>query len=141
MHAVESWPTFWIKEFRSVARSSESLTLCDAHVHVVVVMYEWLNDAGRPRQSGSRPDENELGASSNEAVDEVLGTRSIGLTGPEWSELPPITARIIDVDIQSVLVRRVPQTTKSPAEVTASGTTDIADGDSRRVGMLRHVRP
>jgi hypothetical protein len=89
---------------------------------MVVVMDQRLDGGGWPRQSHLRPDENKLCPRSNEAVHEILGASPIDLPGSTWSEFKPVTARVVDVDIHSVLVRRVAETPKALSEITAVGS-------------------
>ena len=69
---------------------------------------ERLDDALRPGQAGVRPDEDADGAGPDEAVDEVLRQRAIDLPRAYRRGLTAVAARVVDVDIEPVLVRDVP---------------------------------
>jgi hypothetical protein len=113
----------------------------DADVHVVVVMDEGLNDVQRPRQTHLRPDEHKFCARSNESVYEVLGASSLDLPGFAWSALAPVPARVVDVDIQSVLVRRMTEPSEALAEIATVGSAEIANTHPGYLAIFRNVSP
>jgi hypothetical protein len=100
------------------------------YVQVVVVVPEWDHDTGRPGERGVRAHVDELGTGRHEAVDEVLGEAEIDLAHSQWRPLAPVQARVIDIGVEAVLVRRV-----LGAEIPAVRTTEISDADPSCVRM------
>jgi hypothetical protein len=73
-------------------------------VHVVVVVNQFLDDRRRPFEACTRADEHLRGSGSDEARDEILGQLPIDLArGFRWT-LSPVAPRVVDVDVQPVLV-------------------------------------
>ncbi len=112
----------------------------EADVHVVVVMSEGLNDAPSSVETCGRPHEDVLSPRAHEAVDEVLGQLPIDLVGRPRGSLSSVTARVVHVHIEPVLMRGVPQSPEPRPEAPASGTADISYADADREGVLCRVR-
>ena len=79
----------------------------EAHVQMVVVIRERLNDAPRAAEPDARSDEDLGGACRHEPVDEPLSFRPVHLRGAPRLALPAVGARVVDVDVEAVLVRDV----------------------------------
>jgi hypothetical protein len=110
-------------------------------VHVVVVVLgKHLDHAPRPAQAGVRADEDEGGPGGHEAVDEILGQSAVDLRRLRGRPLEPILARVVDVHVEAVLVRRVPDAAEAGAEVAALRTREVADDDARGARVSRRVR-
>ena len=108
-------------------------------MHVVIVMDEGLNDAGRPRKTHVRPDEHKFCACPNEAVYEVLGASSCDLSRFAGSALAPVSTRVVDVHIQSVLVRRMAKPSEALPEIATVRSTEVTDAHPRYVTIFRGV--
>src|SRR5919201_7103980 len=107
----------------------------EARVKVVVVIPEGLHDAGRTHQPSVRPDVHELGACPNEEIDEPLREAVVDLPDGGRRPFPTVEPRVVDVDVEAVLVGRV-----LGPEVAAVPPAEVADPDPGRVRMLRGVR-
>ena len=66
-------------------------------------------DPAAPLEGEARPDVDADRARVDEAVDEVLGERAVDLRGPPRGALEAVDARVVDVDVEPGLVRRVAQ--------------------------------
>jgi hypothetical protein len=110
-----------------------------ADVEMVVVVRERLNDSGRSREAGVRADEDANRAGRDEPVDEVLGERAVDLRGPSGRALPAVEPRVVDVDVEAVLVRDVAWEAVARAEVAAAGATHVADAYARCVRMRGRI--
>ena len=84
---------------------------------------------GRAVQGEMRADEHELGPRREEQVQEVLRERHVDLVDARRCNLAPVEARVVDVDVEAVLVRRV--LVQRPAAETA----DVADHEPRCAGV------
>jgi hypothetical protein len=112
----------------------------DADVHVVVVVRgEWLDDGRRAPQAQPRPDEDLDGAGRDEPLEQVLGQVVVDLPAGGWGALAPVAARVIDVGIEAVLVRRVAGRAEAPAELAAVLSGEIADHDACGAGVRLRV--
>jgi hypothetical protein len=112
----------------------------DADVHVVVVMGEDLHDARGPGKSRVWANEDELRSRGDETVDQVLSKTAIDLGRLPRLALAPVAARVVDVDVQAVLMGGVTETAEAFAEIPSVATTEIPDTHARRVRMFRSVR-
>jgi hypothetical protein len=101
---------------------------------VVVVVPEDLDDPGRPGQARIRANEDADGSGGDEEVDERLGKSPVYLPSAERRTLAAVAARIVDVDVEPVLVRDVPR-----AEVPATRTAEVADAEARGAGVASRV--
>jgi len=99
-------------------------------VQVVVVVPENLDHSARSGQAGVRADEHEHGAGGDEAVDEILGKTMVGLRGEARRPFSPVGARVVDVDVEAVLVRGVAR-----AERASMVPAEVADAQSWRQRM------
>jgi hypothetical protein len=79
-------------------------------------------------------------APRDEAVDELLGGHDVDLVGPPRGALEPVEARVVDVDVEPVLVRQVAEPAVAGAEVAAVGPREVADQHARGVGVRVVVR-
>ena len=102
----------------------------DAHVQVVVVAAEHLDDGRRPAKACVGPDEDSFSSSPNEEVDERLGEPKVDLANAERWALPPVEPRVVHVDVEPVLVRGVPG-----AEPTTVRFAQVSDAHPRGVGV------
>ncbi|HTN25164.1 MAG TPA: hypothetical protein VL120_14325 [Solirubrobacteraceae bacterium] len=84
---------------------------------VVVVVGDRLHDRRRPAEPDVQPDERELRAVGDEAADEILREDVVDVLRPRRRAQRVVGARVVDVGVEAVLVRRVPE----PAEVAAEG--------------------
>ena len=82
-------------------------------------MDEHLDDAGRTVKAGAGTDEDELGARPYEPVDQVLGEPVVDLVDRSRRSLAPVAARVVDIGVEPVLVRGVPETAELRPEVAA----------------------
>ncbi len=109
---------------------------------MVVVVPQHLDDAGRAVQACVRANEDAAGTSVEEEIDERLGKAPVYLPRAERSPLAAITARIVDVDVEPVLVRdmaRPEGATVRTAQVSdaetrgawVSGSVAVDDGEHR----------
>ena len=96
----------------------------DAHVHVVVVADERLDDTAGPVQREVRADEHELGIGCEEEVEQVLRERDVDLLDGRRRDLALVVARVVDVDVETVLVRGV------LVERAAAVAADVADHEA-----------
>src|ERR671931_1188267 len=94
----------------------------EARVQVVVVIPEDLHDAGRTHQPSVRPDVHELGACPNEEIDEPLREAVVDLPDGGRRPFPTVEPRVVDVDVEAVLVGRV-----LGPEVAAVRPAQVAD--------------
>jgi regulator of protease activity HflC (stomatin/prohibitin superfamily) len=79
-----------------------------------------LDDGRRPSQAGVRPDEHLRGALGYEAIHEILGERTVDLARNARGTLPAVLARVVDVDVETVLMGRMSDPHEAPAEVAAA---------------------
>jgi hypothetical protein len=99
---------------------------------VVVVVRDRLHDLWRPAEADVLPDERELRARRDEAVDEVLRERAVDLPDGLRRQQGAVDPRIEDVDVEAVLMRDVPEAAEVRAERPAVGQAEVADEDPRR---------
>jgi hypothetical protein len=99
-------------------------------MQVVVVPGEDLHDTRGPTEPGVRADEDELDAGPNEEVDESLGEKGVDVGRRERSALAPVEARIVEIDVEAVLVGRMPRPKRAPMR-----PAQISDADARSFGM------
>ena len=79
----------------------------DPYVHVVLVVWVGLHDALRPSDVCLIADENELGSCLDEPVDDVLRQGEVDLAGMSGLGWFPVFSRVVDIDVEPVLVRDV----------------------------------
>jgi hypothetical protein len=93
----------------------------EPRVQVVVVIPKNLHDARRAREPRVRTDEDEGGPRGHEAVDEILGQAVLDLARDEGWPLAPVPPRVVDVDVEPILMRRVagPEGASPPAAEVA----------------------
>jgi hypothetical protein len=114
--------------------------LGDSDVHVVVVIREGLHDLRRPGKSRVWANEDELRPCGDKAIHQILRKRAIDLSRPPRFAFAAVAARVVDVDVQTVLMRFVIWRAKASAEVPTVATTEIPDAHARRARMLFCVR-
>lgn len=85
---------------------------------VAVVMSEKLHDVRRSGKAGLWANEYELRSCGDKTVDQVLDKTSIDLHRPPRFAFAPVAARVVDVDVQAVLMRRATEPAKAFAENT-----------------------
>jgi hypothetical protein len=102
----------------------------DPHVQVVVVAAEYLDNGVRPAKACVGPDEDSLGSSSNEKVDQRLREAEINLANPPRRPFPPVEPWVVHVDVEAVLMRGVAR-----AEPAAVRLAEVSDAHPRRVGV------
>src|SRR5438045_3085116 len=129
---LTEWPTTVNEAAVSPARARRStfkrLRTRDSDVHVVVVVPEDAHDSRRAPQVGVRPDEDPHRARRDKSVEQVLRQRPVDLVGSNRRALPTVEPRVVDVDVEAVLVGDV-----LGPEVAAVRATEIADPYPRRV--------
>jgi hypothetical protein len=99
-------------------------------MQVVVVPVEDLHDTRGPTEPGVRTDEDELDAGLNEEVDESLGESAIDVGRRARSALAPVEARIVEIDVEAVLVGGMPR-----PERAAVRTAQISNADPWSSGV------
>ena len=109
-------------------------------MHVVVVMCERLHDARGPGEFGVGADEDVPRSCGNESVDQVLSKTTIDLAWSPRFTLAPVAARVVDVDVEAILMRRMTETAKMFTEIPTVAAAEISDPHARRVRMFRRVR-
>ena len=89
----------------------------EPRVQVVVVIPQDLHDPRRAGEARVRADEDDRGAHGDEAVDEILCEPVLDLARNERRPLAPVPPRVVDVDIEPVLMRSVawPEGASPPA--------------------------
>ena len=88
---------------------------------------EHLHDVPRPAEADVRADEDPLGARPHEAVDEVLREPEVDLARRLRRTLPPVEPRVVDVDVEPVLVGHVPRTERPPARTGEPTLGDLSE--------------
>ena len=83
------------------------------------MMDEHLDDAGGAVKAGAGADEDELGASPHEPVDQVLGEPVVDPVDRSRRSLAPVAARVVDIGVEPVLVRGVAGAAELRPEVAA----------------------
>ena len=84
------------------------------------MMDEHLDDAGGAVKAGAGADEDELGASPHEPVDQVLGEPVVTIRSTaSRRSLAPVAARVVDIGVEPVLVRGVAGAAELRPEVAA----------------------
>jgi len=92
---------------------------------------------GKPRV---RADEDEVGSRFDEEVDERLRQAAVDVSRSFGGALAAIVPRVVDVDVEAVLVRDVPGEPEARPEVAAPRTAQVADPDAGRTRMRGGVR-
>jgi hypothetical protein len=87
-----------------------------------------------------RADEDPLRAGSDEAVEQVLGERTVDLSRGRRRPQGSVLTRVVDVDVEAVLMRGVPEAAELRPETAAVWTAEVADQDVRR-GRVREAVP
>ena len=95
-----------------------------------------LNDSPNARQRRRGSDEDALCARRDEALDEVVRETDVDLGRSSRRPLGTVASRVVDVRVQSVLVRHVSDPPKAGTEVAAVSPTQVAYADPRRARML-----
>ena len=108
-------------------------------MHVVIVAWEHLHHTGRPAEPGVRPDEDPHGSGTDEPIDEVLRERPRDLHRRVGRPLASVSAWVVDVDVEPVLVRDVARPAIPDAEITTVRATEVADADARRCRVRGRV--
>ena len=78
--------------------------LGDSDVHVVVVIREGLHDLRRPGKSCMWAYEDELRPRGDKAIYQILRKIAIDLGGPPRFPFSSVAARVVDVDVQAILM-------------------------------------
>ncbi len=81
----------------------------------------------RPRQPRVRADEGVLHAASHDAVHEVLRESMVDLRHVRGGAFGPVAARVVDVGVEPVLVRAVPEPAVARSERPSMRPAQIAD--------------
>ena len=102
---------------------------------MVVVVRERLHDLARSAQPERRADEHVLRAFTHEGVDELLRRRAVDLVRAPRPPQPAVEPRVVDVRVEPVLVRGVPDPAEARPEVAAARAREVADPDARRLGV------
>ena len=113
----------------------------DPHVHVIVVVDGLAHGRRRPDEPAARADKDDLGARADEAVEQVLGEPPVDLCGSDRLELTAVEPRVIDVDVEAVLVAEVTEASVASAERATSRPREVADAEARRLRMRRPELP
>ena len=85
-------------------------------MHVVVVVHERPDDPPRAAQAGVRADVDGHRAGADEALQQIRGEAAVDLRDARGLERPAVAARVVDVGVESVLVREVPEAAEVRAE-------------------------
>ena len=91
------------------------------------------HDLARPVEVQVRADEHVLGAGAHEQVHELLRGGAVDLVRPRGAPRTPVLARVVDVGVEPVLVRRVAEPAELGAEVAAVRARQVADEHRRRI--------
>lgn len=105
-------------------------------MQVTIVVRRGLHDGHRPVQPRARPDEHTMGTGSDKAVDEVLGESEVDVAGAGRRTFTPVAARIVDVHVEAVLMRRVADGSEPSPEVATARAAEISDDNTASVRML-----
>ena len=76
-------------------------------MHVVLVVRVRDHDAGGAAEAGREADEDHLRSRGDEAVEQRLGETEVDLVVRRGRVQLPVDARVVDVDVEAVLVRDV----------------------------------
>ena len=98
---------------------------------MTVVLWEDLHQPARPPEAGVRPDEDPDGSGAHEPIREGLRERPCDLRRRVGRPLTSVSAWVVDVDVEPVLVRDVARPAVSDAEVATVWATEVADADAR----------
>src|SRR5687767_8980559 len=109
---------------RSVSAAAALARRRDAHMEVVVVVGEGLDDPRRPGEAAVRSHEDLHRAGGDEAVDELLRQLDVHLHRASGRPLPAVTTRVVEVGVEAVLVRDVAGEAVARAEVAALGAAE-----------------
>ena len=104
-------------------------------MQVVVVVLRYSDDPCETVQSRMRTDIDRDRAGSNEAIDELLREFMVDITYSQRRGFDVVQARVINVDIETDLMRDVPEPAIFVAERTAFRQADVTDQHAGRVGM------
>lgn len=104
-------------------------------MQVVVVVLRFSDDRCWTVQPRVRTDIDRDRAGSNEAIDELLCEFMIDITYSQRRGFDVVQARVIKVDIETDLMRDVPEPAIFVAERTAFRQADVTDQHAGRVGM------
>jgi hypothetical protein len=102
---------------------------------MVVVATEHLDDRRRPAKTCVGPNEDSLGSSSNEELDERLGQPKINLANTQRRPFAPVEPWVVHVDVEAVLMRGVAR-----AEPAAVRFAEVSDAQARRAGLGGRIR-
>jgi hypothetical protein len=86
-----------------------------------------------------RSDEDADGTGADEARDQILRKPMIDLRRRIGRPLPPVAARVVDVGVEAVLVRKMTRPAVPDTELTTAPTTQISDSDAWRSRVRRRV--
>src|SRR4051812_6376191 len=103
---------------------------------MVVVVDERHDDVPRALQVQVRADEDLHRPGGDEAVDEVLRERAIGLRGLDRAPLGAVLARVEDVRVEPVLVRRVAEPAEVSPEYASVRAREVHYPDALRTVVL-----
>jgi hypothetical protein len=89
---------------------------------VVVVVPEDLHDSTGAGKAGVRAYEDQHGAGGDETVHQILGQAMVDLSGDARWSLAPVGARVVNINVEAVLVRDMTRT-----EGASVAAAEIAD--------------
>jgi hypothetical protein len=107
---------------------------------MVVVVHTSPDDVGRPDEVEVGSNEDSLRARADEDVDERLSEAEVDLARGLRGPLEPVPPRVVDVDVEPVLVRDVPGAAETRAEVPTMREAEVADAHAGRVRVASRVR-
>ena len=81
---------------------------------------EGCDDRCRSAQRQARAEPHTHGAGRDEAVDEPLRAAEVDLAGTHGRPLAAVSTRVVDVDVEPVLVRDVAEPAEAGPEVAAA---------------------
>ena len=110
-------------------------------MEVVVVVAEDHHHLGRAAQAGPGADEHVLGAGAHEPVDQLLGQPPVDLADLAGDLLLTVPARVVDVDVEAVLVGAVAVAAELGAEAAALRPAQVADDQAGGAGVGGGVLP
>jgi len=105
-------------------------------MEVIVVVRQCLNNIGWTTQAGIGTNEYELRSSCNKSIDEGLGQPLVDLGGSTRFQFSVIPTRIVNVNVESVLVRAVTESSELRTKVSSVFPAEIADSNTRRARVV-----
>ena len=145
---IEGWVPRGVGHKSSLCRPSFSAHTPGLSSFTAVVRYgsrtcKWLSccASGSTRPGGPLrpvfgPTKISAAPAAREAVDQLLCERAVDVGGVPWCDLAPVGARVVDVDVEAVLVAGVADVAELGSEVAAVRAAEVADGTRGACGCV-----